>query len=70
MLPNNTKVETKGGVIMDPDVIVSKDKTEDTRYHKPSCKWVNNIKRENRRTIKRSSAKAQGYTPCQDCNPG
>ena len=55
---------------MDPDVIVSKDKTEDTRYHKPSCKWVNNIKRENRRTIKRSSAKAQGYTPCQDCNPG
>ncbi len=55
---------------MDPDVIISTDKQEDSRYHKPGCKWVDNIKPINRRTVKRSYAKGQGYKPCEECKPG
>jgi hypothetical protein len=52
---------------MDAEVVVSKDKREDRRYHKPRCKRVAGMKPSNRQRTLRSTALAKGYKRCGDC---
>ena len=40
------------------------------KFHKPDCRWAQNIKAENRLVFEdRSSALERDYTPCNTCNP-
>ena len=50
-------------------VVISKDKQENSSYHKPGCKWVDNIKPENRVAVDKTEAESRGYAPCLDCKP-
>ena len=38
------------------------------KYHLPSCKWAENIKKSNKITFSsESKAKSKGYSPCKTC---
>ena len=50
-------------------VVVSVKQAGDSRYHRPDCRWVDNIKRNNRKTVEKATAEAHGYTRCRDCKP-
>lgn len=45
--------------------------TNTMKFHKPSCKDVNNIKAENKQVVTalRSDVISQGYSPCGHCRP-
>jgi len=38
------------------------------KYHKPNCRWAENIKNSNKITFSsESAARAKGYTACKTC---
>ena len=45
--------------------------TNTMKFHRPSCRWVDDIAAENREDVKadRDAVIAAGYVPCQVCDP-
>lgn len=44
--------------------------TETQKFHKPDCRWVENIKEENKLIMtSKSELLANGFMPCASCKP-
>jgi methylphosphotriester-DNA--protein-cysteine methyltransferase len=55
---------------MEREVVISRDKREDDRYHAATCRCLDDVRSANKQTVTLAEAQTQGYRACSDCRPG